>query len=277
MSAAAVRQGTLPRDGVTLHWWEHGDPDGAPLLLLHGATFDHRTWDEQTSAFAAAGHRVVTADLRGHGRSRPAPPFAVADAVGDVLALVDALALDGVVLIGQSMGGNIAQEVAARAPERVRALVALGCTCNTLGVSRAERLAGRLALGLIRWYPRRAYLRQVANGTAVTPQARRLIGEMIAPIPTAEAAAITWALVENVRDDPAARTPVPLLLVRGGEDRLGNIRTAMPAWAARDGAREVVIAGAGHAANQDDPAAFDRAVLAFLDGLPPVGAVRAAG
>jgi pimeloyl-ACP methyl ester carboxylesterase len=269
--SGATEHGTLPREGVELHWWATGDPAGAPLVLLHGATFDHRTWDAQLAAFAAAGHRVVTFDARCHGRSRPAPPFRVADAVDDVLALLDALGLPSAVLIGQSMGGNVAQDVVARAPERVRALVALGCTCNTLGVSRAELLLGRLALTGIRWYPRGLYLRQVAQGTARTPAARALIAEMIEPIPTAEAAAMTWALVENVRDEPGYRVPVPLLLVRGEGDRLGNIAKAMPAWAQRDGAREVVLPGAGHAANQDDPAAFDRVVLEFLAELPPAG------
>jgi pimeloyl-ACP methyl ester carboxylesterase len=60
---------------------------------------------------------------------------------------------------------------------------------------------------------------------------------------------------------------VPLCLIRGDQDRTGNIASAMPRWAAAEGIEEVVIPGAGHIANQDAPDAVNTALLNFLRSL----------
>ena len=86
------------------------------MLLLHGATLDHRAWDAQVDELTPQ-YRVVVPDLRGHGESTLEGAFRFDDAVDDVAALLDAVDTGApVALGGLSLGGNIAQEIVHRDP-----------------------------------------------------------------------------------------------------------------------------------------------------------------
>jgi pimeloyl-ACP methyl ester carboxylesterase len=107
-------------NGQRLYYEVHGD--GEPLLCVHGLACDTMAWIPQLEAFAGA-HRTVIFDNRDVGQSSMAEPgYAIADMARDALALADELELDSFHLLGVSMGGAIAQEVAIQAPERVRTL-----------------------------------------------------------------------------------------------------------------------------------------------------------
>jgi pimeloyl-ACP methyl ester carboxylesterase len=96
--------------------------DGEPLLAVHGLACDTLAWIPQVQAFAAA-HRTVIFDNRDVGQSSMAEgDYEIADMARDALALADELDLDRFHLLGISMGGAIAQEIATQAPERVRTL-----------------------------------------------------------------------------------------------------------------------------------------------------------
>ena len=97
---------------------------GPTFVLLHGLASNARTWDGVAEHLAAAGHLAVTADLRGHGRSsKPDGPYDVATVAADVAALIAALRLDRPVVAGQSWGGNVVVELAARHPAATRGIV----------------------------------------------------------------------------------------------------------------------------------------------------------
>jgi 3-oxoadipate enol-lactonase len=103
-----------------LYYEVHGE--GEPLLCVHGLACDTLAWIPQVQAFAAA-HRTVIFDNRDVGQSSMADDdYEIADMARDALALADELELDSFHLLGVSMGGAIAQEVATQAPERVRTL-----------------------------------------------------------------------------------------------------------------------------------------------------------
>jgi pimeloyl-ACP methyl ester carboxylesterase len=97
--------------------------DGPALVLLHSSVCDRRMWDSQWTALVEAGYRVVRCDFRGFGETPVADaPYREAD---DVLELLDALGIEQAALVGASYGGRVAQEAAARRPERVSALALL--------------------------------------------------------------------------------------------------------------------------------------------------------
>lgn len=96
---------------------------GPVVVLLHSGVCDRRMWDPQWPELVAAGYRLVRADFRGFGQTPPADrPYRDAD---DVIELLDRLGAGPVALVGSSYGGTVALEVAARWPERVRALALL--------------------------------------------------------------------------------------------------------------------------------------------------------
>lgn len=102
---------------------------GPAVVLLHSSVCDRRMWDPQWQALLDAGYRLVRCDLRGYGDSPvPAAPHNDAE---DVAELVDTLGLDQVALVGASYGGKVAQEFAARWPERVTAM-ALLCSAGRM-------------------------------------------------------------------------------------------------------------------------------------------------
>lgn len=253
----------LPRPGATIRY-RTGGATGPTVVLLHGATLDHRAWAPQAEALTDRFH-VVVPDLRGHGESTG--HFDFADAVADVLALIDLLPARKVVLVGLSLGANIAQEVLHRVPERVQALVVADATCNTVPrppwavpMTVAALNAQALAAG-------ETFAQKAARATAVDPQVQAYALEANAHRSNRETVAILASLLTGgLRSEPAYRLPVPALLVHGDRDRIGDIATGTPAWARREPLAEyAVIPGAGHASNLDNPEVFTAVLLSFLE------------
>lgn len=111
---------TTEANGQTIYYEVHGE--GEPLLCVMGLAADTLAWTLQLPAFSA-GHRTIVFDNRDVGQSsQAAGSYEVADMAQDALALADALELDSFHLLGVSMGGAIAQEIALAAPDRVRTL-----------------------------------------------------------------------------------------------------------------------------------------------------------
>ena len=95
----------------------------APFVLVHGLASNARLWDGVAARLVQRGHLAVTVDLRGHGRSaKPDGPYDVPTVADDVAALIAALGLDRPVVAGQSWGGNVVLELAARHPGAVRGI-----------------------------------------------------------------------------------------------------------------------------------------------------------
>ena len=108
-----------------LYYETHGDGD--PLLLIMGLAADSTAWLFQIPEFARH-YRTITFDNRGVGRSsKPPGPYTIHEMADDAAGLMDALGVERAHVVGVSMGGMIAQELALRHPARVRGLV-LACT-----------------------------------------------------------------------------------------------------------------------------------------------------
>ncbi len=166
---------TVTRDGTELVYWMWPG-SGPSTLLLHGIGNYGRYWD--LFADAVAGRLTLVApDARGHGESgRPADGYAPADFAADALAVLDASEIERAVVVGHSMGGLHSINLAARNPERVRALVIVDASPEPLpaGAERAQRLLmGRPA----RFADRdeaQAYLERTSPGYPATVYQNRL-------------------------------------------------------------------------------------------------------
>jgi pimeloyl-ACP methyl ester carboxylesterase len=114
----------LTRDGVALAYEEAGTGD-PPFLFVHGWCGNHTSFAAQVDHFRP-DHRVIAVDLRGHGASdTPQQDYTLAGFVDDLVWLCDQLGVSKPVVIGHSMGGNIALELAVRHPESVTAIIAI--------------------------------------------------------------------------------------------------------------------------------------------------------
>ncbi|WP_210587031.1 alpha/beta fold hydrolase [Streptomyces sp. GESEQ-35] len=113
------------QDGTALAYQREGD--GPPLVLLAGQANNHHWWDGIRADFHAT-HSTITLDLRGTGASgKPQEGYSTRQFADDVIAVLDHLNIEHADIYGTSMGGRVAQWIAADHPERVRRLV-LGCT-----------------------------------------------------------------------------------------------------------------------------------------------------
>jgi pimeloyl-ACP methyl ester carboxylesterase len=120
-----VRRSFVQARGVRFNVTEAGPVDGAPVLCLHGWPQHHYAW-RALLADPPAGLRIIAPDLPGYGWSGPAPHrWAKEDVASDVLALLDALGLPRVLLVGHDWGGYVGHLLALRAPERFSAYIAL--------------------------------------------------------------------------------------------------------------------------------------------------------
>jgi pimeloyl-ACP methyl ester carboxylesterase len=109
---------------VRLFFTDEGE--GPPILFVHGFSCDSHDWSWQLPHFAALGHRVIAADIRGHGRSSiPESGFTPRDFAEDLAGLLDQLGCGPVVAVGHSLGGAIVSTLAVEHPGAVRAIVSV--------------------------------------------------------------------------------------------------------------------------------------------------------
>ncbi len=232
----------LDRDGVGIFYEVRGAADGRPpVLLTHGFSASSRTW-QPNLADLCARRRVITWDIRGHGRSdSPDAPdlYSQELSVGDMLAVLDVADAGRAVVGGLSLGGYLSLAFHLRHAERVAALLLFD---TGPGYRRDEARD--------EWNRR-------AESTAAGFDARG---------PGGLAHAARRILVQSGHEviDSLSTIAVPTLVLVGAGDR--PFLAAADYMAARiPYATKVVIEGAGHDANIDQPEAFNRAVLDFLE------------
>jgi len=260
--------------GLAIHIAVDGPPGAPALLLMHSLGSSLHIWDAQAKALAS-GLRVVRFDLRGHGLSQTgAGPCTLDDLAGDALGVLDALGIARAHVAGVSIGGMIAQAVAARAPDRVASLI----LCDTAlaipppemwrtraATVRAEGIAAIADATLARWVSP-AYLASPA-GRGLRAMLLRCDREGYA------AAAEVLASADLSRTTPGLR--VPALVIAGEHDPSTPIAAAEALRDAIPGARLAVIAGAFHVPQLEFPDQVTAAIRAFL--TPGDGDVVAAG
>jgi pimeloyl-ACP methyl ester carboxylesterase len=249
----------VERDGVRIFYEAAGA--GPPVLLSHGYSATSRMWRGQVEALAPR-YRIITWDMRGHGQSdSPDDPalYSEAATVGDMAAILDALGIDTAVIGGLSLGGYMSLAFHLAHPGRVRALMLFDTGPGY------RNPAGREA------WNRTAEARAVAFETrgldALGSGAEVRIAQHRSAKGLALAARGMLAQFDSRVIESLEGIRVPTLVLVGEKDEpfLG----ATDYMAAKiPGAQKVVIPGAGHAANIDNPAAFNAAVEAFLAGLP---------
>src|SRR5438067_13431545 len=141
-------------DGTRLHVVEQGQGD--PVLWLQGLNAPAAAWAAQLAHFAHS-HRSIAPDARGVGASdAPPPPYTTREMALDALAVLDALGVDRAHLVGLSLGGAVAQELALAHPERIRSLALLSTFAAQAPRTRALLLAWRALYPIAMATPRGA-------------------------------------------------------------------------------------------------------------------------
>ncbi len=252
----------LERNGCAIHYWTGGKADAPLVVFTHGATIDHHEWDA-TLPLVGEDFRLLAWDMRGHGLSRSAK-FDLAEAVADLLAILDQLEVRQAAFVGHSMGGNLHQEFAYLHPERVKALAMLDCTWNFMQLSASDRFWLKAAVPIFKLYPYKILIDQSVAVSATSKESQNLLRKAMQTMSKDEFVGVLMDSTTCLRYEPDYKITQPLLLMMGDREATGNIRKAMPLWAKHEGVELVVIPNAKHAANLDQPQIFYRTLLDFL-------------
>lgn len=252
--------------------WHEEAGEGRTILLLHAGICDAQMWERQMRTLAPGG-RVVRCDLPGFGRT-PMPSEDYTDAAA-VIELLEAEGLAPAVLIGASMGGEVALDVTLARPDLVAGLVLVGSghpeqvwseETERYG-SREEDLAAAGDIDAIVELNLRFWVDGPTRSHAeVDPTLRAFVGDMqrdALVMQLAEPDVEGGALVPDPADR-LAEIAVPTLVLVGDLD-IPEMREGAARLAADiPGARAATIAGASHLPNLERPEEFDALVLEFL-------------
>ncbi len=269
--------------GLVVHYEEQGT-GGRPFVLVHGFTGSSDDFADVLPALATRG-RTLAPDLRGHGgTSRPGVPedYTFERLADDLLAFLDAAGVPCCDLLGHSMGGLVAQLLTLRAPARVASLILMDTAAGPVlrealpfleGAARLARESGMAALFEL---SRAGFAGQAQSAPALARSVERMGEERF------------WARMraKSLAMDPIAfatlgpalctgdgllhrlaeiRCPVTVLV--GEQDSAPLLRGSRELAAGIPDARLVVIAGAAHSPQLENPEAWLAAVLAHLDAV----------
>jgi pimeloyl-ACP methyl ester carboxylesterase len=263
----------LKVNGASLYYEEHG-AGPATMVFAHGLLWSGRMFDDQVSAFKDR-YRCITFDFRGQGQSEvTAGGYDMDTLAADAAALIEGLGAAPCHFLGLSMGGFIGMRLAIGYPALIRSLVLL----ETSADAEPEENVGR--------YRRLSHIgRWLGFSLVANPVMKIMFGAKFLGDPARAATRAAWRrrLIANDRvgisravagvvmrkgvHDQIARITRPTLIIVGDQDVATVPAKAERIHARIPGSRLSVIAGAGHSATIEEPAAVNAAIAAFLSGL----------
>ena len=239
-------------------------PDGAPVVMFGNSLMcNYDMWTAQAEALSSR-YRVLRYDLRGQGRTETPPgPYAIDQFANDALGLLEAFAIDRVHYVGLSFGGLIGQKLAIEHPEVIESLT----LCDTgsrfppreiwderIAIASSEGMTGVAGKTLKRWFPNGP-----AKGASLTIDD---VQRMILDTPVDGFLNCCRLLRDPDLTEQLHRIEARTLVVFGSEDPMAPLSQYLHRGLA--GADCIVIEGAGHLANVDDPEAFAAALAQQL-------------
>jgi pimeloyl-ACP methyl ester carboxylesterase len=251
---------------------------GPTVVLIHGGFVDCRMWDPQVKALAAE-YRVLRYDLRGHGRTGPSSltRYSVERFADDLQALLSALEIQHATVCGLSFGGMIAQAYASKYSSALEGLVLADTAVSTtltwvdalqryllaprwLILATIRLLGGKRFVGFAFWMARRTRSSQwFGQDEAV----QAYVEEAMLRMSTEEYVKIYGAIYDfDVVDLSVVR--VPTLLLNGEHESRSVHRHAAYLQKHIASTEAMIIPGAGHTSNLENPAAFNDALGRFL-------------
>lgn len=261
-------------DGTRLRMIDTGN--GTPVVFIHGIGASIYGWRHTLPPVVAAGYRAVAFDNRGFGFSdKPAHGYSNAAYAHLVVALMDSLGISSAVLVGHSMGGAIAAEVALTHPDRVRGLVLIDAAGYGVRWPGVLKMARWPFLGAIvtafrgRWITGRIVRSTFADPSKVTEAD---IDQYYAPVPDPDFGRALRGVLREFRFDSLGgrlgRVQAPTLILWGDSDRLTSLRDGSRFARELPRSEFVVLAHTGHDAQEESPEQVNLLLLDYLkEGL----------
>ncbi|MCP4541762.1 MAG: alpha/beta fold hydrolase [Chloroflexi bacterium] len=239
---------------------------GQPILFIHGLGSSSRDWELQVAVFAKT-HQTVTIDVRGHGQSdKPPGPYSVPLFATDTAALIQSLGIAPTHVVGISMGGMIAFQLAVSAPDLVKSLVIVNSGPELVLRTWKERLNGLQRLLIVRLMGMRKMGEVLGNRLFPKPEQeelRQMFVERWAKnnkraYYDAMRGLVGWSVTDRLGE-----IHCPTLIIAADEDYT-PISLKQEYVAQMPRAELVVIEDSRHATPVEQPEQFNQALVTFL-------------
>ena len=253
----------LKTGDIVTHVRVEGPPGATPLLMLHSLGTTSAVWDAQAETLARS-FRVIRPDLRGHGLTGVTPgPYSMEQLARDGLAVMDALGIAAAQVAGLSIGGLVAQQMAALAPERVTGLMLCDTAMAIPPPSGWTDRAAAVRAGGMAPIADSVLARWVTPGFVDAPAAQGLKAMLLRTDPEGYAGAAEAIAAADLTESTGRLTQPTLVLV-GEQDLATPLASAHALRDAMPGARLVVIPDAAHIPTMQQADAVTAAMAGFL-------------
>ncbi len=252
--------------GNVFYWRsETWDAGKATIFFLHGLTADHSMFEGQISAFAA-DYNLLTWDTPAHGKSRPFANFDFGDTSEYIRSILDTNSVNQVILVGQSLGGFLAQSFIKRYPDRVKCFVSIDSTPYGFGYySRSDIWILKQVEWMAQLCPFQWMKKAMAKQVSTTRRSYENMLQMLSPYNKRELCHLMGLGYAGFLDDNCElKIPCPVLLILGEKDRTGKVAQYNKAWAGQTGYPLSIIKGAAHNVNVDKPDEVNACICDFL-------------
>lgn len=260
----------LHSESGNVHYWISNTirKESLSLFFLHGLTASHDLFVNQIGYFEK-DYNVIVWDAPAHGMSRPYHDFSYEKAANDVIKILKENKIDSAVLIGQSMGGFIAQSVIKRFPEYVKAFVSIDSTpFGEKYYSKIDRWILKHFEGMSKLYPDKSLRKAIAKQNTNSKHAYENMYNMVSVYDKDELChlmAIGYA--GFMEDNCNLQINCPILLIVGEKDNTGKVRQYNKAWSNDINVPITWIRDAAHNSNDDQPEQVNRCIKEFLLGI----------
>ncbi len=250
----------------------HGNSNGTLIVFTHGAGMDHAMFKSQLLALTR-DYKILLWDMPGHGNSHPVKEKFTFSSVADkLIMLLNQINGGKAVLVGQSLGGYIAQYTAYHYPEYVKALGVIGCTPLHHRPDSQDKLVLKMASEVFHSKSGEIFEENMwnyfAQQIAITPTAIKYAKESMERVGKNQLSIIFDGLIHETNTGIEEPPDNPTLITHGSQEIIGNVWKYAPVWHSKvKNSRYVVIPYAGHNANQDNPVFFNSTLMSFLSYL----------
>jgi len=242
--------------------WDNGKET---IFFFHGLTADHTMFESQCLYFQGK-YNVIAWDAPCHGKSRPYNMLSLEDSSEVILQMLKENQIDRIIAVGQSLGGYYIQAFIARHPEKVSAFIGIGTT--PYGQSYYSK-SDIFWLKQIGWmgmcYPLNPLKKASSKQATTTKAGYENMMAMIAPYGKREYCDLMQRAYDAfLQDNFDLEITCPVLITSGEFDKVGKVKTYCKMWHEKTGYPWIVIEGAGHNANVDNPTQMNRVIEEFL-------------
>ncbi len=257
------------KKGNVVYWQSNSwDEDRDTIFFLHGLTADHRMFDGQIAAFGGE-YNLLTWDTPAHGASRPFKTFDFGDTSDYLIQILDKHSVGRAVLVGQSLGGFLAQSFIKRYPDRVKSFVSIDSTPYGFDYYSGFDI---WILKQVEWmahlYPLQWMKRAMAKQVSATRKSYDNMMQMLSPYDKNELCHLMGLGYAGFLDDNCdLKIPCPVLLILGEKDRTGKVAQYNKAWTKKTGYPLKIINDAAHNVNVDKPVEVNACIRAYLSDI----------